>query len=540
MNTLDKVFRFRSSQARCMRPRPPRALRRICVVAAALALSAPIGHAGLPPALYNLGALGGGIGATINGPGLAAHAGVSMAGGCDVNGDGLPDLLIGAPYAGSAGGGVIYVIYGNATGAHPPASMNDADVSIIGEADGDTLGSATVCAGDVNGDGFDDMLITAPGHTPAGYAYLIYGGSSLPAALSLTTLTAAQGMRIPGLISGTEFGWAAAAGDVNADGFADIVVTAPSAHSSSSNTGQGFVIFGSTTLPASFDLGTLNGSNGFSVSATDSNPEPNGDSVAIGDLDGDGFDEVAIGSRQAFPGGLNDTGTVYVVLGHAGAFPGEIQLGVLDGGDGFAIEGSHAGSYVGTSLSFVANFRGDGRKAIVIGAPATASGTITGSGYVVFGKSTFPAHFSLGTLDGTNGVVFSSPTLGDYTGASVAGVADLNGDGRGDIVLGAPYADFGATDAGGGFVVYGRKPPWPASIDLATLNGATGFRFDGAAGADDAGTAVATAGDQNHDGMHDLLVSSPLADVNGAVNVGQVYLLYGDDLIFADGFDGSQ
>jgi glycosylphosphatidylinositol phospholipase D len=537
---MNIVMDFVSHQARKAMPARRRAARAsygLFVFAAALALPC---HAGLPPALYDLGAIGGNVGATINGPGLAAHAGIAMAGGCDVNGDGIPDLLIGAPPAGATGGGEVYVIYGNASGAPPPFSVSAADVTITGEADGDGLGSAIACA-DVNGDGIDDMLLTAPGVTPAGYAYLVYGSAALPATLALGTLTSAQGMRVPGLVSGTFFGTAAAAGDVDGDGVADIVVTAPSARSSSSNTGQGFVIFGSAALPATFDLNTLDGNNGFAISATDlMATTPNGDSVAIGDLNGDGFGDIAMGSRGAFPNGLSSAGTVFVVFGHSGAFAPEIQVSNLNGSNGFAIEPAESGHFLGTSVSFVSDFNGDGRSDIVIGAPATPSGPRFGTGYVVFGKATFPAHFSLGSLDGSNGVALASPTLGDATGSSVAGLPDLNGDGIGEVLLGAPTSSIGVADSGGGFVVYGHTHglPWAASLDLSTLNGGTGFYMQGAAGADAAGTAAATAGDHNRDGLHDLLISAPFADVNGSVNVGQVYMLYGNDLIFADGFDG--
>ena len=508
----------------------------LMAVAAAFALPC---HAGLPPAVYNLGSLGG-TGATISGPGLAAHAGTALAGNCDLNGDGIVDLVIGAPPAGATFGGAVYVIYGSASGAPPPFSVNDADVAILGESDGDSVGSSLACA-DVNGDGIDDLVIGAPGVTPAGYAYVVYGGIALPSTVDLAGLTPAQGVRIPGLVSNTLFGTAAAAGDVNGDGIADFVVTAPRASASSSNTGQGFVVFGSATLPGTFDLSTLNGSNGFAISSTDMGSTPNGDSVAIGDINDDGFGDVAMGSRSAFPNGLSSAGEVFVVYGHAGAFAPELQVGNLNGSNGFSIEPAHSGEFAGSSLAFVDDFNGDGTPDLVIGAPATPSGPQYGTAFVVFGKggNVFSAHFGLGSLDGTNGVALVSANLGDDAGASVAGIADLNGDGLSEVVIGAPSSDIGAGDSGGGFVVYGRRRPWTASVSLATLDGGTGFYMQGAALSDAAGTAVASAGDSNRDGLHDVLIAAPLADVSGTVNVGQIYIVYGNDLIFADGFDGA-
>ena len=435
--------------------------------AAVAAITLPC-HAGLPPAVYNLESIGGTTGATISGPSLAGHAGTTLVGNCDFNGDGIADFAVGAPPGGSVSGGAVYIVYGTAAGAPPPFSLDDADVTINGESDGDEVGASLAC-GDVNGDGIDDLVIGAPAATAAGYAYVVYGGLTLPSTLDLTGLTATQGMRIPGLVNNTAFGWAAAVGDVNGDGIADLVVTAPGARSSSSNTGQGFVIFGSTTFPATFDLTTLNGSNGFAISATDlQSPTPAGDSVAIGDINDDSFGDIAFGSRSAFPNGLSSAGEAWVVFGHAGAFAPEIQVSNLNGSNGFAIEPAHAGEFAGSSLAFVSDFNGDGTPDLVIGAPATPAGPQFGTVFVVFGKggNGFPAHFDLGSLDGSNGVALVSPNIGDDAGASVAGIPDLNGDRLGEIVIGAPSSDVGAADSGGGWVVYGRKVPWPGTVSL--------------------------------------------------------------------------
>ena len=165
------------------------------------------------------------------------------------------------------------------------------------------------------------------------------------------------------------------------------------------------MIFGNSTLPGTFDLSTLNGSNGFAISATDLlSPTPAGDSVAIGDLNDDGFGDIAFGSRSAYPNGLSSAGEVFVVYGHAGAFAPELQVGNLNGSNGFAIEPALAGEFAGSSLAFVSDFNGDGTPDLVIGAPATQGGPQYGTAFVVFGKggNSFPAHFGLGSLDGTN------------------------------------------------------------------------------------------------------------------------------------------
>ena len=109
--------------------------------AAVAAITLPC-HAGLPPAVYNLGSIGGTTGATISGPSLAGHAGTTLVGNCDFNGDGIADFAVGAPPGGSVSGGAVYIVYGTAAGAPPPFSLDDADVTINGESDGDEVGAS--------------------------------------------------------------------------------------------------------------------------------------------------------------------------------------------------------------------------------------------------------------------------------------------------------------------------------------------------------------------------------------------------------------
>ena len=352
------------------------------------------------------------------------------------------------------------------------------------------------------------------------------------------------GVRIHGMINWQRIGAElAGGGDINGDGYADIVLTAPNFSAGAGNPGQAYVIFGSNALPGVFALSTLNGSNGFAVASTEVPTLSLGTAAAIGLVNGDNFSDVVLGAPDAAPGGLPSAGSVFVVYGHSGAFPLQTGLNTLNGSNGFAIHSAVAGGMAGGSLSFVPDFNGDARPDLVIGAPGAANGTSTiGHGYVVFGAASFSPSFNLGGLNGGNGLAFTSASAGDVLGESVAGLHDTNGDGLGEVVFGAPGADFGLANSGGAYVVFGRSSGLPANFALSSLNGSNGFRIQGATLDDFAGQTACRAGDINQDGIADLIIGSPEADPNNTMAAGRVYALFGNDFmsndpLFKDGFE---
>jgi len=528
----------------CWRHRVPRSTRNWR--AAAFAFLALSGSAAgeSPPAVVAAASANGSQGWTLDGSKFTARAGTALTGDCDINGDGYADLLIGAPGASTMSEGAAFVVYGSPGGIAPQQSLSDADLQLIGEDTSDATGTSVACVGDINDDGFDDVLIGAPFASDpvvgvsAGVAFLVFGGDKLPTAIDLAALNGSNGMRINGVVSSQRLGGlVAGGGDINGDGYFDLLLTGPNFAVTATNPGQAYVIYGNNVLPASFDLKTLDGSNGFAVCSTEATTLSLGTGAAIGDVNGDSFADVVLGAPGASPDNKSSAGSVFVVYGKA-EFPAQVNINTLDGSYGFAIHNTVIGGKAGGSLSFVsgADFNGDGRADLVIGAPGASNATQTiGHGYVVFGAASFPASFILTSLNGTNGMALTSPAAGDVLGYSVAGLYDMNGDGLGEVVFGAPGADYGAGDAGGAYVVYGRRGGLPADFALASLDGNNGFRVQGVAASDSAGKAVGRAGDLNRDGFADLLVGAPEVDLNASQADGRAYAIFRDDLIFRDG-----
>ena len=467
----------------------------------------------------------------------------------DFNDDGLDDLLIGARFADGPddsreGAGEAYVIFGSRDlKGTIDLGQDEQDLTIfgakgagVGVGAADNLGMA-VTAGDLNDDGVDDIIVSAPMadgikdpdyRTDRGDVYIIFGGAELSGTIDIAegeqdvTIISAEGFSLMGDSMGT--------GDVNGDGIADLVLGAPfagrvpgSPHGGPrTELGEVYVIFGSPTLGGSISIPEKG--QDFTISGPEQYSEL-GDAMAVGDVNGDGMDDIiavgeaADGPERARP----NAGVVYVVFGSTSlggmtdTAKDEHDLTIL-GADAQDALGFCAGS---------GDINGDEIDDIVLVAQrADGAGEgrdTSGEAYVIFGSPDLKG--TIDTLAGEEDMTIFGVDAHDLLSSCLAG-HDVNGDGIGDIILGTSFGrgpDNRRSGAGEVYVIFG-SPDLERSLDLAQAS--YDMVIFGGDDGDRLGGGVTTA-DLNGDGRQEIIVVAVGADGpgNARIDAGEIYVI---------------
>ena len=416
--------------------------------------------------------------------------GWALAGAGDVNGDGYEDVLVGTPLYPDIytlnGGAFLYL--GSSSGL-----STEPDWSDQGESAMDYFGNAVDWAGDVDGDGYGDLIIGAEGYsngqTEEGAAYFYSGGPGGPGTAPDAVLEIDAG--------GAYFGFSvAAAGDVNGDGYGDVIVGAPYFDVTGYDEGRADVFLGGPVGLSGTPAWTAQG---------DENEATLGYSVAsAGDVDGDGYSDILVGApNYSISGGesIAQVGRVYLHLGGPSG-PSVSPDWTYTGSDDY--------EKVGLSVASAGDVNGDGYSDIVAGAPGyTQLWVGEGRAYLFLGGSGGPADTAAWTGQG-------GQQTADY-GYSVSSAGDVNGDGLGDMLVGVQSYDDGEADEGC-VVLYLGKEQAPYLVQAWRAYGDQTEAY--------LGYCVAGAGDVDGDGFGEVLAGAHLYD-GAQTDAGRVFLYPG-------------
>jgi hypothetical protein len=455
---------------------------------------------------------------TLTGAAAGDNFGTSVSGAGDVNKDGYADLIVGAHLNDVAGtdAGRAYVYYGG------PGADAVPDLTVTGAAASDNFGASVSGAGDVNGDGSADVIVGAlwndAGGASAGRAYVYYGGPAADAVADLTLTGAAPGDQLGSSVSG--------AGDVNLDGYADVLVGAQGNDAGNSEAGRAYLYHGGPGADAVADLILTEpaATSFFGGSVSDAG-DVDGDGypdVVVGafgnDVGGADAGQARVITSRPYAvrspnGGEQWVGGTGQHVRWLGADPADLWIS-FDGGAGYSLLASSVGGGEQNELLVTAPSHETATAKVrvsVTGEPLTHSSSDASDG--VF--SIVVAHDPPAAAHRLQHA-FAGAAADDKLGASVSDAGDVNGDGYADVIIGSFGDDSGGPEAGRANLYYGG-PASDTVADIALFGDTAGDNF---------GISVSGAGDVNGDGHGDVIVGAWLSSLGG-VNAGSAYVYYG-------------
>jgi menaquinone-dependent protoporphyrinogen IX oxidase len=437
-----------------------------------------------------------------------ANFGNAMGLAGDVNADGYSDIMIGARLfdKGQVDEGAVFIYHGSALGINanaPAVTLESNQISAY-------LGHAINTAGDVNGDGYSDVVVTAnmydKGQTNEGVAFVHYGSSQGINPVAATALEMNQ--------AEAQFGSSAAsAGDVNGDGYADVIIGASYYDNGHSNEGAAFVFHGAKTSVAGNPSSTLESNKagsqfGCSVASVgDVNGDGYSDVIVgaiafdnghdAGDLNGDGFADMVVGA-ELYNGGQANEGAAFVFYGSSNGVSNVATR----------LESDFQQAWMGVAVSSAGDVNNDGFDDIVIGAP-TFSNVESKEGAVILYLG------SSAGISKNSKKVFEGNKVNSFFGFSLSS-GDVNGDGYSDVLCGAPKYSNAQVDEGAFFISYGSSGGLQSNFIKYEVNQPSA----------NLGHSISCVGDVNGDGLNDIAVGAPYFS-NGQNYEGAVFIYNG-------------
>ncbi|MAA80572.1 MAG: hypothetical protein CL916_15055 [Deltaproteobacteria bacterium] len=424
----------------------------------------------------------------------------------DVDGDGYADFLVGSPESDDVdiGAGKVYFLSGiNMTdGSY---DITQADLQILGAAAEDKTGTSVSTAGDIDGDERFDFLIGAPFSDFAGNAsgaVYLFKGATIPSGIS--SVSSADiifyGENEVDL-AGSHVG---SAGDVDADGFDDLLIGAPYSDAGGNRSGKVYLFHGS-------DL------SGISYSVSEASASFYGEGVydeveyatGVGDVDGDGLDDIVIGVPKNDDVGL-DAGKTYLIYG-ASLSSLSLPLSLSD----LAFVGELPEDQSGTTIEGCGDVTADGLDDFLVAAPGSdVNGNNSGKVYLITNSAMLSTSMSLSTMSR----YFYGEAAGDEAGTGLSSINDLDGDGMKELLIGSPLNGEADFNAGKAYVYYSSDIGLGAH-DLASSS----LSYMGLESNNYVGGSVLAPGDLNNDGVKDLILGASGNNVNGA-NTGMIFV----------------